>query len=226
MILLKQLKKMNLINNKYLLKLKLLYRNFNDNHSYVRGKGNDIISKGAKVNSRIQVQGNNNQVILEDESALRNTQIKILGNNNQVVLKKGAYVSGAELWVEDNNCILEIGSFTFVGHHSHLACTENGSRLLVGDRGMISSFVQIRTGDSHSILDSSGNRINNAESVFIGTHCWIGEGARILKGVTLEDNTIVSTGAIVTQSFKGNVLLGGVPAKIIKENVTWDSKRI
>lgn len=135
-------------------------------------------------------------------------------------------VSGAELWIEDNDCVIEIGANTFVGHHSHLACTESGSRLTIGDDCMLSSYVQVRTGDSHSILDMEGNRINQAQSVHIGNHCWIGEGAKVLKGVTLNRDVVVSTGAVVTKPFDSNVLLGGIPAKIIKENITWDSKRI
>lgn len=91
---------------------------------------------------------------------------------------------------------------------------------------MISSYVQVRTGDSHSILDMHGNRINHAESVKIGDHVWLGEGCKVLKGVTLGNHVVVSTGAIVTKSFGDNLLIGGVPAKILKDNITWDSKRL
>ena len=54
---------------------------------------------------------------------------------------------------------------------------------------------------------------------------WLGEGCKVLKGVTLKDDTIVSTGSIVTKSFEGNVLIGGVPAKILKEGVSWSHSR-
>lgn len=91
---------------------------------------------------------------------------------------------------------------------------------------MLSSYVQVRTGDSHSILNLNKERLNKAESVYIGDHCWLGEGCKILKGVKLDKDIVVSTGAIVTKSFKKNVLLGGIPAKIIKEEITWDSKRL
>lgn len=202
-------------------------RNWWNKHSYTSGKGNKIVNQGGvKVVSRIQILGDGNKLIMEKGCMLLNSLVKISGNNNEVVLKANSYVSGAELWVENNGCTIEIGERTFVGHHSHLACTEDGNRLIVGDDGMISSYVQIRTGDSHSIVDMEGNRINPAQSVEIGDHCWIGEGAKVMKGVTLEGDDIVSTGAIVTKSFGKNVLLGGIPAKVIKENVTWDSKRL
>ena len=51
----------------------------------------------------------------------------------------------------------------------------------------------------------------------IGDNCWIGAGVIITAGVQLGNHTIVAAGAVVTKPFKGNVLIGGVPAKVIKE---------
>lgn len=218
---------MNLKDISWIRKTVYLWRNCRNKYSYNSGKNNKVVNQGGiRVGSRIQVCGNGNSVILEKGSMLLNSLVKIQGDNNVVILKAHSYVSGAELWVEDNQCELSIGERTFVGHHSHLACTENGSKLIVGGDGMISSYVQIRTGDSHSIVDMEGNRINQAQSVEIGNHCWIGEGAKVMKGVTLEGDDVVSTGAIVTKSFGKNVLLGGMPAKVLKDNVSWDKERI
>lgn len=217
---------MNIRKVGWLRKIVYVWRNFRSQHSYINGKNNKINIRGQKVGSRIQICGNGNTVIVEDNALLFNSIIRISGNNNLVKLKSDSYVSGAELWVEDNGCEIEIGERTFVGHHTHLACTEDGRKLYVGNDCMISSYVQIRTGDSHSILDLDGNRINKAESVRIGDHCWLGEGSKILKGVILDGNNIVATGAIVTKSFGRNTLIAGVPGKLIKENVTWDKERI
>ena len=52
--------------------------------------------------------------------------------------------------------------------------------------------------------------------ITIGDNCWIGGHAVINPGVTLGNNVVVASGAVVTKSFGDNVLLGGVPAKIIK----------
>lgn len=45
---------------------------------------------------------------------------------------------------------------------------------------------------------------------------WLGCGVRVLSGVTIYKRTICAAGCVVTKSFCNNVILGGVPAKIIK----------
>ena len=180
-------------------KLVYMWRNIRNKHSYISGSNNKIKNRGGqKVNSRIQVSGNGNTVVIEKDAMLRRSRIRIIGNNNFVRLKSNSYISGAELWVENDGCQIVVGERTFIGHHSHLACTENDSKMIIGDDCMISSYVQVRTG----------------------------EGAKILKGVVLEGDDVVATGAIVTKSFQKNLLIAGVPGKIIKDNITWDKERI
>ena len=217
---------MDLRNNILIRQIYFRLRNFLEKRSYSFGKNNIKSFKGVNVNNRIHVHGSNNKIETHTGSVVKNCLIHMQGNNNSIIIKEKACVSGAELWLEGNGCIIEIGENTFVGHHSHLACTEEECKLILGNDCMLSSYVQVRTGDSHSILNLNKERLNKAESVYIGDHCWLGEGCKILKGVKLDKDIVVSTGAIVTESFKKNVLLGGIPAKIIKEEITWDSKRL
>ena len=52
--------------------------------------------------------------------------------------------------------------------------------------------------------------------VKIGNRVWIGAHAAILAGVTIGDNAVVAAGAVVTKDVPANVVVGGIPAKIIK----------
>lgn len=52
----------------------------------------------------------------------------------------------------------------------------------------------------------------------IHDNVWIGTRATILKGVTIGEGAIVAAGAVVTKNVPPHTLVGGVPAKIIKEN--------
>lgn len=50
----------------------------------------------------------------------------------------------------------------------------------------------------------------------IGNDCWIGAKATILDGTVIGDHCIVAAGAVVKGVFPDNVIIGGVPARIIK----------
>lgn len=52
----------------------------------------------------------------------------------------------------------------------------------------------------------------------IGNDCWIATNAVILPGVQLGNNVVVAAGAVVTKSFPSNVVIAGVPAKIISND--------
>ena len=60
----------------------------------------------------------------------------------------------------------------------------------------------------------------NAE--MIGDHVWIGARAVVLKGVTIGDGAVIAAGAVVTHDVPAHTLVGGVPAKIIKQNIVWE----
>ena len=54
------------------------------------------------------------------------------------------------------------------------------------------------------------------QDISIGDGCWIASGSIILGGVSVGNNSIVCAGAVVTRSFPDNVMLAGVPARIIR----------
>lgn len=56
----------------------------------------------------------------------------------------------------------------------------------------------------------------NHKGIKIGKGCWIGAKATILDGTVIGDGCIVAAGAVVSGVFPDNVIIGGVPAKIIK----------
>lgn len=62
--------------------------------------------------------------------------------------------------------------------------------------------------------------------IVIGDNCWLATGCIILPGVRLGNHVIVAAGAVVTQSFEeDNIVLGGVPARIIKRIGAYGSKK-
>ena len=85
----------------------------------------------------------------------------------------------------------------------------------------------LRTGDSHSILDMDGKRINGARDIKIHDRVWLGHRVVVNKGCEIQSDTVVGANAVVTKSIeRSNVIVAGCPARVIKENVSWDSRRI
>ena len=83
----------------------------------------------------------------------------------------------------------------------------------IGHDSNISSHVKVITG-SHDI--DSPNFTADFLPVHIGHHCWIGTGAIILQGVKIGDGAIVAAGAVVTKDVLPYTVVGGVPAKYIR----------
>lgn len=53
--------------------------------------------------------------------------------------------------------------------------------------------------------------------IVLGKNVWVGSNSTILQGVTVGDNAVVAAGAVVNKNVPDNVVVGGVPAKIIKK---------
>lgn len=195
---------------------------------------NKIHLRSAKLNlgnsilyrSKIDCRGKDNSIQIGDECNLKHCIIHIVGNNNKIIIHNYVKINYGEFWIEGDNNTIIVGEKTYIAGKTHLACTE-GKSIAIGEDCLFSTDVVVRTGDSHSILDNSGKRINPALSVAIGNHVWIGNRAIICKGTSIPDNCIIGTAAVLTKPFEvSNAVYAGVPAKAIKTNVNWDIKRI
>lgn len=52
--------------------------------------------------------------------------------------------------------------------------------------------------------------------IVLGKNVWIGSNATILQDVTIGDNAVVAAGAVVTKDVAANTVVGGIPARLIK----------
>lgn len=192
----------------------------------VIGKNNRIVIKGKLLNCRIDIIGDNNTVQISSNTKLSNALIFIRGNNHQLLIGNHCKMKGGELWLQDEGAKIEIGDYTTIVK-AHLAATEPRKEIIIGKDCMFAGGIEVRTGDSHSIIDLATNkRINYAKNVRIGNHVWVGANVTILKGAEIHDNAIIGTAAIVTGVVPSNSIVAGTPAKVIRENVTWVREKI
>lgn len=86
--------------------------------------------------------------------------------------------------------------------------------IIIGDNVFLGMNVTIST-LNHG-FDLEHRSTTYPSKVVIGNNVWIGSGANILGCVTIGDNSIIAAGALVNKDVPSNVIVGGVPAKVIK----------
>jgi len=133
--------------------------------------------------------------------------------------------------VSQNKGEIHIGQYTWIGMHSQLLSVNS---ITIGDFTVISQNVCITDNNNHPINpnyrlfvatrpeNDKGRRcwIHSANApIVIGRNCWIGQNARIQKGVTIGDNSIIAANSVVTKDVPANAIAAGNPAKIVKTNI-------
>lgn len=133
-----------------------------------------------------------------------NATVSIIGKNYFSYGDDICVFSGGKL--ELNNCSLNCYSQIRCKHH-----------ISIGSGTIISRNVQIWDDDMHEIVGNS----KNSDEVIIGSNVWIGTGATILKGVHIGDGVVIAAGAVVTKDIPSHCMAGGIPARVIKQNIEW-----
>lgn len=82
---------------------------------------------------------------------------------------------------------------------------------------MIGESVTITDHEAHGIAPDHRMELGEIGEVIIGENVWIGNNVMILKNSSIGDNSIVAAGAIVSGNFPSNVIIGGIPAKVIRQ---------
>jgi len=87
----------------------------------------------------------------------------------------------------------------------------------IGRHVMIGPNVDIYTVNHPLTAQGRRDYLGKGSPVTIGNDVWIGGKVTINPGVTIGDNVVVASGAVVTKDVPANTLVGGVPAKVIKQ---------
>lgn len=140
---------------------------------------------------------------------------------------KNTYIDNSSIGVCSyigNNCILsnaEIGSFSSISssveiiygsHPLHFVSTHP---IFYSTRKQCG--INFVTENKHKDFNLIGEL---QKSVIIGNDVWIGYGAKIIEGVTINDGAVILAGAIVTKDVDAYSIVGGIPAKHIKYRFT------
>lgn len=212
--------------------LSKLYRLLKHNSCKCYGSNNVVKTNVCGLflsHCNIRIWGDNNQVIFNEGEGVTNfsnLNISIHGNNNIIRIGKNSSGSGLSLNMEDDNNQILLGEHFDCGPNTEFAAIE-GTTISFGDDCMLSANITVRTGDSHSVTDLHGNRINHSKSVLFGDHVWIGNTVLVFKASQIASYSVIAGGSVVTgKIFPDHCIIGGNPAKVIKENVDWKRERL
>jgi acetyltransferase-like isoleucine patch superfamily enzyme len=131
---------------------------------------------------------------------------------------------------------IELGRWSWIGHGTKIRAHEGvvsiGAKTVLGQECTISAFRHVSIGrecviaDRVMLIDFDHGVVEverpvrlqgiYKRDVRVGNNVWIGYGACILRGVTVGDNAIIGTSAVVTQDVPANAVVAGVPARVIR----------
>lgn len=159
--------------------------------------------------------------IISDDCLIQDSVV--LKNNN--IIRKGVALRGN----------ITIGKGTFVNLNTIISSSENAP-VTIGAFCSIGAYVYIISGNHNlsglsTFHTSSGlyasifkHNKGVASPVVIGNDVWIGGRAMILSGVTIGDGAVIAAGAVVTKNVLPYTIVGGVPARFIKNRYNDSDK--
>lgn len=157
----------------------------------------------------------------DEKRTIRNKMVGELFLANNAVLKVDAFdvYAGSRINV-NQGAKLTLGS-GYMNHDCVIDCFDS---VTIGHHVVISERVVLRDSDNHAIAvdgNEAGNETRVTAPIVIGDHVWIGINVIVLKGVTIGEGAVVAAGSVANKDVPPHCLVAGVPAKVIKTNVTW-----
>lgn len=153
---------------------------------------------------------------------------KRLGSKIQILsfllkLPRGSRIDRKGLLIDGIDNLL-ISKDVSIGPNALIYCTS--SKVTFNKKIVVGPGLTIIAGDhnftevGNFICDQHAKRPEDDQDVVIESDVWIGCNVTILKGVTIGRGSVVAAGAVVTKSCPPYSIIGGVPAKVIKQRFT------
>ncbi len=106
---------------------------------------------------------------------------------------------------------IHIGKGVFINACCHF---QDHGGVTLGDGCQIGHNVVFAT--LNHMMEPERRKTTYPAPIVLGKNVWVGSNATILQGVTVGDNSVVAAGAVVTHDVPADVVVAGVPAKVIK----------
>lgn len=93
----------------------------------------------------------------------------------------------------------------------------------IGQQCLIGAETFFWPSDMHSVISvETGRRINQSKEIVLGDRVWVAARSIVLKGSKIGSGSVIGAGSILAGEIPENCIAAGNPAKVIKQNTTWD----
>lgn len=144
------------------------------------------------------------------------TNPRAISIGKKVLIRKGARLEAVGHW-DGKRPKIKIGDGTAIQFYFHCGAAESvtiGKNVLIGGRVYVSDHDHCF---DNPMWPPRLNRKINSKPVVIEDGVWLGEGCAILKGVTIGRRAVVGANAVVTKDIPPFSIVGGIPARVIRQ---------
>lgn len=181
---------------------------------FKKSSGWVLVGKGASIRYARHLSVGRD-FIVEDYAEVNCMTYRGIIAGDRVTIGKHAIIRPTNIYGSAIGEGLKIGNNSSIGPYSYIGCS---GYIEIGDNVMMSPRVSIYA-ENHLFDDpdlSIKEQGVKREFVKIEDDCWIAANTIILAGVTIGRGSVIAAGSVVTKDVPPYSIVGGVPAKVIK----------
>jgi len=149
--------------------------------------------------------------------------ISELSLNGTIVFKGNVQIGKDVSILIDKEAYFEMGHFSCLGSSGLVVCK---NKIVLKEYVRVGFQVQFIDTTIHQLIDMSTNKkMPLSAPIFLDSYNWIGNRTTIMKNTKTPINCIVASNSLINKDYSNfgeNILIGGIPAKLIKENIVRD----